>query len=206
MSIEQKLTQMTKQAASLRQFTKSAKRPPPILFGARSLQQKSDDLDRRLADATAVSRKKEKLRLQQGAIDEAPGHRQGPAAGTMSPNRTKQREAANARRRTSEINSMPKEFPSSKFDTFPGFKTIPQEREKGGAWYDYLPGIKNISTGFDYGSQLSRNRALDAKAARTPGTQQFKAKAKLPVDNSLTGQATRGMEQRRQAGLVRSGK
>jgi hypothetical protein len=79
------------------------------------------------------------------------------------------------------------------------------ELAKAAAWYDYLD-PRNLVTGGATGRERARGRALDAKSKKTPGTLEYR-KANKPAKsinpNSLNERAQKGMQMRRDLGLVR---
>lgn len=79
------------------------------------------------------------------------------------------------------------------------------ELAKAAAWYDYLD-PRNLVTGGATGRERARGRALDAQAKKTPGTQEYRTanKPAKPINpNSFNARAQKGMQMRRDLGLVR---
>tara|TARA_R110000824_G_scaffold33844_1_gene108114 strand:- start:251 stop:1489 length:1239 start_codon:yes stop_codon:yes gene_type:complete len=78
-----------------------------------------------------------------------------------------------------------------------------QQLAKAAAWYDYLPSLKNIGSGWGYGRQVSRGRTIDAKAEKVPGTPQHNKLTGADDPNSMLNRMYKGFQQRKGMGITR---
>ena len=72
-----------------------------------------------------------------------------------------------------------------------------QELAKAAAITDYMPGFKNLATGFNYGKQQSRARDLEAQRQELVGP-------KMPAGNSLMDRIKKNTQMRKDMGIHRN--
>ena len=72
-----------------------------------------------------------------------------------------------------------------------------QELAKAAAITDYMPGFKNLATGFEYGKQQSRARDLEAQRQKVVGP-------KVPAGNSLMDRVKKNTQMRKDMGIHRN--
>ena len=72
-----------------------------------------------------------------------------------------------------------------------------QELAKAAAITDYMPGFKNLATGFDYGKQQSRSRDLEAQRQKLVAP-------KMPAGNSLMDRIKKNTQMRKDMGIHRN--